>query len=1542
MRSLLVLAARNHVFANLFKFLLLVGGYMAVGQLIREFFPSFEADAIQVQVAYPGGIPEEIEEGICLRLEEAVEGIDGIKRTYTMSSDGLGAAFIELEEDLSDPDRVFNDVRNRIEAVKTFPRDAEKPVVSQLIVRQLVLNLCLSGNASEFVLKELAEEIKDELLAISGVARVIMGGARSYEIAVEVSEEKLRAYGLSLGHVAAAVRQGAINLPGGTVFGDRQQLTIRTMGRRYRAKEFADLVVAATPEGRLIRLEEIATLSDTFEEISQYGVFNRARGVIMSVFKVDEADNIDLAAQVSSYVAQKKTSLPAGIDLTAWSDMSRIIKGRLNLLTRNGLMGMSLVFFSLLLFLGLRLSFWVALGIPVSFAGAFIVMFMTGQTLNLITLFGLIMTLGIIVDDAIIVGESISHARERGEAPFPAAIVGVTEVVWPVVAAVTTTVLAFLPLFFVKGSIGKFIWMLPATVVPALVTSLFESLFLLPSHLSNLPPNRSDAPRFVLLRWAFNVRRRFRDGFFRFVDHIYRPFLQAALRRRYLTMLSMLATMAIGVGLLLGGHIKYTFFPSVDTDIIKMELEMPPGTPAAVTQQALDRFSGEIMAVGEKLGREAGLAPGASVVHSVWAAVGVQPKTLPEPRATGDHQGYILVELLPTEERGVASAVIMDRWRAAVTPLPEGRAARSLHIDSAIEHPGGEPIEIRLFADRMEPLVAAAREVRAALRSFSGVYDDRDDYPGERPELQFKLKPTARVLGLKLEDLAVQVKQGWYGEEALRIQRGRDDVRIKIRYPRERREGLAELDRMRIRTADGREIPLREVADVTIVRGSVTILRENGRRRIVIKANVEEGTTSAGEVLAALESKHLTKIPNNHKGVTYSLEGQSEEQRESMESLKQGFIFAVLGILLILATTFRSYVQPVLILCAIPMGGVGALLGHILLGFDLSIMSMFGMVALSGIVVNDAIVLVERFNENLADGQPFHDALLNAATRRFRAIVLTTVTTSLGLMPLIAERSLQAQFLIPMAISVTFGVAFATILTLVVLPALIVILSDVKCSLAWAWRGVWPVRERMEPAQERRRGGTVATILALILVLPVMTGGCIAAGDRYRGGEAVEDLQAVSYDRPPAGGDTLPPVLSLEVARRLTVKNNPDMARAAARVAAAKARALQAFSPYLPTVDLNVTYSHTFDVPKYSFFVILPQDFESYETVFQGSWLLFDGFVREFNYRSASSALEQSRAAFDDVKRLLLLATDQTYYQAQLAREALRISQADFEFNRKLLDETRKRKAVGKASRSDVYNFELRLKAAEGNAVASRKLLRLNYIILEEILALEEDVLGSTVELDPLREETRGLLHPPAEGFWLDWALKRRPDLAALSYEVERSDADIAASNGAWSPSVFLSGQYGWQKFDNMRYHNKHTASALSLGLGWHIFTGTSRLGRLHEAHARYDEAVANLRKGKLAAISQVRQAVNEVNEAQKQVAIEKRSAELAGLTRDLVEKEYRAGKASLTRLNEVQRDFVQAEARYARARILLREAWSELRAASGWRDGDTAPTPGD
>ncbi len=1056
MNYLIRLCVRNPVFVNILLWMILISGGYAWLSLSREVLPKFSTDIIQVQVPYPGADPAEVEEGICLKIEEAVKGLEGVKKYTTQATEHIGLALIEARGDYGTR-RLKDEITARINAVTTFPVDAERPIIRELTTRGQVLMIALYGELPERQLKELAENIKQELVNESTISQVSISGSRRYEIGVELSEKRLRQYGLTLDDVSRTIRRASQNFPGGTVRGDAEQFTIRTMGRRYTGDEYADIILLAGEDGTSIRLKQVATIRDGFVEDELVSRFNGHPCVQINIFKTHDEDALAIRTAVGDYIDAKNLSLPDSVQLEIWADTSRYINARLYLLLKNGGLGLCLVFLLLWLFLDLRLAFWCSMGIPISLAGALALMITQDQTINMISMFALIMILGIIVDDAIIVGEAIYVHRKRGLPPDKAAIEGSKEVSLPVFAAVMTSIVAFIPLVFVGGVMGKFISVLPIVVIAALIVSLIESIFMLPAHLRNLPDMQRRHKPGSRFQKIYALRNYFSQGLEDLAGRWYRPFIKKALRWRYATLACAVMVLFLAIGYQAGGYLKFNLFPRTDTDFIYARVEFPSGIPIEVTENAVECMEEGIRRV------EREISSTKPMIKSIFTVSGGQSGF----QITGSpNQGEAFVELTPSEDRGIHFEEIMERWEKATGLIP---GASAVTFENPDHGPGGKGIEFWLMSREMPQLMAASKEIRNELRSFEGVYQIQDDHrPGKR-ELRATLKPEARNLGLTGADLGQQLRQGFYGNEALRIQRGRDDIRVYVRYPVDERKSMADIDKVRIRTPSDKEVPLHSVANLKMEEGYSTIHRKDGLRRIIVSAEVNPDTANSKEIVDHFFQTRIPDLKNRYPGLIITAEGQKRETHESLGSLKIGFPLAMLGIFLILATIFRSYIQPIVIMITIPFGLIGAIVGHIAMGFrfdlfSLSMMSMFGMVALSGIVVNDAIVLIECFNMRIREGKDIATALVLAGLRRFRAIILTTLTTSFGLAPLILEKSVQAQFLIPMAVSIAFGVAFASLLTLILIPCLILILNDFRMAFHWFRKGFLPVREEVEPA----------------------------------------------------------------------------------------------------------------------------------------------------------------------------------------------------------------------------------------------------------------------------------------------------------------------------------------------------------------------------------------------------------------------------------------------------------------------------------------------
>ena len=1059
---LLASIIRHRVLANVLLAVIFFVGAVAYVQIVREFFPEFSVDVIMVSVIHPGADPEETEEGISRKIEEAVDGVEGIKKYQTISGEGFARALIEVKAGY-ELDDVKERVKTQVDSITNLPDDAEKPIITDISIEALVLRVALWGDLNERTLKEWAERLKDEMLELDGVSRIDVVGTREYEISIEVSEEKLRQYNLSFGQVSDAVRASSLNLAGGTIRTAGEQIRLRTLGRKYTGEEFASIVLMATPTGESVTLDKVATVRDGFTQDEVISTFNGEPAAMLEVKKVRSEDAIAIAETLHHFVAQKQETLPEGVNLTAWADMSVLIQDRISLLMRNGMIGLCLVFVMLWLFLDLRLSFWVALGIPISFSGAVALMWIYGATINMISLFSLIMVLGIIVDDAIVVGEAIYVHRKNGDGPLMAAVNGVREVGLPVLAAVTTTIIAFLPLAFVPGVMGKFISILPVVVVAALLVSIIECLFLLPAHLNHLPDMRHDPPTGKgPLGTMRRLRQRLATGLESFAENVYQPFVEKAIRWRYITLAVGVFVIMFTIALGQGGYIRFDVFPASDGDIVIAEVEFPAGTPTMMVEEALEETRAGLLRLAEKTETDSG----DPLIRQVYAVAG-QTRGGNDPSGGARPQpnyGFMEVELLSSERRGIHYEELNRMWGEEVGVIA-GALAQNFRVEE--QGPPGSPIDVGLRGPDLNNLIQARDLLKEKLATYDGVYQIDDNYRLGNNELQFSLKPEGRTMGLTVADLARQVYAGYFGEEAVRLQRGRDDVRVRVRYTAEERSKFSDIENVRVRTPDGREVPLFSVADVKYTKGPSTILRSDGLRQINVTTEVDPGTITAGEVLGELEREFLPELQARFPHLTYRFEGPQTDSRDAFGGLAIGFPVALLGMFVVIATIFRSYVQPLVIMVTVPFGLIGAIYAHLAMGYMVTMMSIFGMVALSGVVVNDAIVLIERVNGYIAEGMPVFDALKRGGARRFRAIFLTTVSTCGGLAPLILEQSMQAKFLIPMALSMAGGVAFATLLTLVLIPAMLGVLNDLRRISHHAFTGHWPTPEEVEPARLR-------------------------------------------------------------------------------------------------------------------------------------------------------------------------------------------------------------------------------------------------------------------------------------------------------------------------------------------------------------------------------------------------------------------------------------------------------------------------------------------
>lgn len=1047
MKNVLAWFARNSVAANLLMFVIVVGGFTTLFGLKMEVFPEFTTGMISVSVELLGATPEEVEEGIVAKIEEEIQDVVGIEKITSTAAEGLASILIELENE-ADSVRALDDIKLRIDAIDTFPEEAEEPVIQELLTRSQVINLAVAGDTDEFSLKTMAERIRDDLLALPQITQVKMVSARPYEISVEVSEDALRKYELTFDQVARAIRTSSLDLPGGAIKTSGGDILLRTKGQAYRGSEFEQISLITREDGTRVTLGEIAEVIDGFEDVDQSTRFNGKPAVLLQIFRVGNQNAIDVADAVIEHVESIQDDLPAGLLVETWQDNSAYLKSRTELLLKNAFYGFILVFLILALFLRFKLALWTCVGISISFLGAIWMMPTLGVSINMISLFAFILVLGIVVDDAIVVGESIYTRQRRGQNPLQAAIDGVSSVSRPVIFAVFTSVAAMIPLLSVSGTTGKIMSVIPLIVIPALLFSLVESLFVLPSHLGHSHSENGNG----------NFIVRFQQGFAslleRFIDHVYRPVLETVLRWRYLSISVALATLILTAGIVGGGHIKFTFFPNVDADFISAYVDLPLGSPFDETERVVRRLEKAALEMEKKVQEREGVQEGGAIRHML-ASAGEQPQRTLQAmnggqmgvRFVGSHMGEVTIELELAENRTLTNNELIQLWREGVGDIPE---LQDITFTSSI-FSAGKDIEIELTHRDLETLEKATHRLEEMLAAYPGVYEVSSTHESGKMELELDIRPEGEVLGLTRADLGNQVRQAFYGEEAQRIQRGRDEIRVMVRYPREERRSLQNLEEMRIRAPSGVEVPFPAVARTDFGLGYSTINRRDRQRTITVYTAVDATRANANEILDELEETKLPGLLRDVPGLKVTYEGQRADQAKTMRELLEGIIFAVFLIYTLLAIPFKSYLQPFIVVSAIPFGLVGAVWGHFLMGVDLTILSMFGLVALTGVVVNDSLVLVDYINQQREEKESLLKAVRDAGAARFRPILLTSLTTFGGLTPLLLETSVQAQFLIPMGITLGFGILFATFIILLIIPSMYFALEDIKRLFRWLY-----------------------------------------------------------------------------------------------------------------------------------------------------------------------------------------------------------------------------------------------------------------------------------------------------------------------------------------------------------------------------------------------------------------------------------------------------------------------------------------------------------
>lgn len=1013
----------NNVAANLLMVLIIVSGFMSYQSIDKKMFPEFSPNAIQIVVPHLGASPEEVELGVILKVEEALEDIEGIKKTTSTANEGVGSVYIELQSGYSIEEKL-DEIQMQVDSITTLPEQSEKPIISKQEFKGQVMWLSLRGNMDRRTRQTMAQNIRDEIMLLPSVNTAEVVGSRDYEISIEVSEEKLLQYGLTFDQIGQAVRASSIDLPGGRIKASSGDISVRAQGQAYTGQDFSNLVLRTNPDGTHLLLADIATVVDGFVEAEDFATFDGEETSSIMVQSTSDQNDIEIAEQVREYVDKKTETLPSGVKLTVWGDTSFYLNERLDMMLSNLALGALLVFCVLTLFLRVKVAFWVMLGIPISFFGAFALMPLGGEwsvSVNLISLFAFIMVLGIVVDDAIVIGESIySKIGTKGHSTENV-IKGTMRVAMPATFGVLTTIAAFAPLLFIDATFAAFFRAIALVVTYCLIFSLIESKWILPAHLAHMkyvPLTEQNA------NWFERQQLAFKNGLDKFINNMYLPALQKALRARYTTMAIFFGALLISIGLIVSSLVKVEVFPNVPSDFIQANLEMVDGSSVVERNRAAEK----VILAAEKIGQENRTFDGESIVLHTMVFTG------------GNTNATFMLELVKPEHRELSSYDVEKLWRDAVGEIP---GVRELRLFAGTNTGGGAALEFQLSGRNDAELEAASTEIQDKLTEYDGVYDIRSSFSRGVQEIKLDIKPEAEVLGLKLSDLASQVRQAFYGLEAQRIQRGRDELKVMVRYPEEDRLSISDLENMWIRTPDGGKVPFYQVADISIGQSYSTITRINQKRTITVSADIDNDKVESRVVLKEMNEEVIPEILANYTTVEYGMEGASKEQADFLSQLGIALIGALFMIYGLIAIPTKSYIQPIVIMSVIPFGIIGAIWGHFFLDRTVNMMSMYGFIALTGVVVNDSLIMVDFINRAKSEGMKLVDAVCQAGTQRFRAILLTSLTTFFGVLPLYFETSLQAQFIIPMAIALGFGIIFATVITLFLIPSLYLIKEDI-------------------------------------------------------------------------------------------------------------------------------------------------------------------------------------------------------------------------------------------------------------------------------------------------------------------------------------------------------------------------------------------------------------------------------------------------------------------------------------------------------------------
>ena len=1063
MKNAIQWAIRNISGVNVLVAIILVAGLASFFSMRRETFPEFQLEVILVSVPYPGATPDEVESGICQKIEEAIQPLTGIKKLTSICREGSGFTLAQLESNVKDPQKILSEIRSAVDRISVFfPERSEKSTVEQITFRTPAIRVAIIGpddrtSTSERKLRDYAETIRDRLLELPSVSQANIQNAKPFQIDVEVDEDTLRKYGLSLSEIANILRKENVELPSGQLKSDGQEILLRGKNKRDVGEDIATLPLITQPNGVVLTVGDIGKVRDEFDDVTAISEINGRPAIVIEISRTSNEDLLNISDEVKKFAAEVET--PDGYSVRAWGDESVDVRDRIRMLRENGLQGGIIVFLLLAIFLDLRLAFWVAMGIPISLAGAGIILYSTGGTLNMLSMFAFLMAVGIVVDDGIVIGENIYSHRAMGKSNLRASMDGALEVLPSVFSSVATTIIAFMPLFYVSGVMGKFIAVMPVAIIAMLLVSLTEATFALPGHLSHddKPPKTMMQKFFYgigqsidqlekMFHWIGRPANRALDWF---GEKVYGPLLSVSLRYPTLPISAAILAIAIAAGMVRSGVVAFEFFPALDGKTIIGQVVYPDGTPVAVTSESARRMESAIRQLSNDIAEKedakkinktpeptepnAPRGPVKLAYLQVGSAMTGDPGA--GDRISGSHVAQVFVEIHDATVRNITSDEILNKWREAAGNFP---GAERVTFQAANIGPGGRPLEFKILAPSRDiaALEAAVETAKETLRTYAGVYDIRDDSSPGKVEFQFAIKERAKSLGITVSDLAETVRNAYYGAEVQRLQRDRHEVKLMVRYPMNERRSLADLQEIRIRGKDNIERPIMEIADITITRGYSEINRLDQLRAITVSAELDTAVANATLVATSLKADLVPKLLEKYPSLRFRWEGQQQETAESFGSLVIGFAVAMASMFLLLVFEFNSYLQPLIILAIVPFGFVGAIYGHALMGLPLTLFSMFGMVTLAGVVVNDSIVLVDFINQCNKGGMPVHDALMEAGSRRLRAVFLTSVTTIAGLAPMLLEKSFQAQVLIPMATSLAFGLLASTMLVLLMVPFL--------------------------------------------------------------------------------------------------------------------------------------------------------------------------------------------------------------------------------------------------------------------------------------------------------------------------------------------------------------------------------------------------------------------------------------------------------------------------------------------------------------------------